>query len=57
MAAGTVASRVTGIARDIAMTAALGFFITSDAYSLGNTLPNIIAILVAGGALNAVFIP
>ena len=57
MASGTVVSRITGIARDIAMTAALGFFITSDAFSLGNTLPNIIAILVAGGALNAVFIP
>lgn len=57
MATGTVVSRVTGIARDIAMTAALGFFITSDAFSLGNTLPNILAILVAGGALNAVFIP
>lgn len=57
MATGTVVSRITGIARDIAMTAALGFFITSDAFSLGNTLPNIIAILVAGGALNAVFIP
>ena len=57
MASGTVVSRITGILRDIAMTAALGFFITSDAYSLGNTLPNILAILVAGGALNAVFIP
>ena len=57
MAAGTVLSRITGLARDIAMTAALGFFIASDAYSLGNTLPNIISILVAGGALNAVFIP
>lgn len=57
MATGTVLSRVTGVARDIAMTAALGFFIASDAYSLGNTLPNIISILVAGGALNAVFIP
>ena len=57
MATGTIASRITGVARDIAMTAALGFYIASDAYSLGNTLPNIIAILVAGGALNAVFIP
>lgn len=57
MATGTVVSRFTGIGRDIAMTAALGFFITSDAFSLGNTLPNILAILVAGGALNAVFIP
>ncbi len=57
MAGGTVASRLTGILRDMSMTAALGFYITSDAYSLGNTLPNILAILVAGGALNAVFIP
>ena len=57
MAAGTVTSRVTGVMRDMAMTAALGFFIVSDAFSLGNTLPNIIYILVAGGTLNAVFIP
>ena len=57
MATGTTLSRITGLARDIAMTAALGFFIASDAYSLGNTLPNIVSILVAGGALNAVFIP
>ena len=57
MAAGTVVSRVTGIARDIAMTAALGFFLVSDAFSLGNSLPNIVYILIVGGALNAVFIP
>ena len=36
MAGGTVVSRVTGVARDIAMTAALGFYLVSDAYSLGN---------------------
>jgi len=57
MAAGTVTSRVTGIARDITMTAALGFFLVSDAFSLGNSLPNMIYILILGGALNAVFIP
>ena len=57
MAAGTVLSRVTGVARDMAMTAALGFFVVSDAYSLGNTLPNILYILVIGGAVNAVFVP
>jgi len=57
MAAGTMVSRITGVGRDIAMTAALGFFIVADAYSLGNTLPNIVYILVVGGALNAVFIP
>jgi len=57
MATGTVLSRITGIARDIALAAALGFFLVSDAYSLGNSLPTIVYILVVGGALNAVFIP
>ena len=57
MAAGTVVSRVTGIFRDIAATAALGFFLVSDAFSLGNSLPTVIYILVIGGALNAVFVP
>jgi len=57
MAAGTVVSRVTGVFRDIAATAALGFFLVSDAFSLGNSLPTVIYILVIGGALNAVFVP
>jgi len=57
MATGTITSRVTGIARDIAMAAALGFYLVSDAFSLGNSLPTILYILVVGGALNAVFIP
>ncbi len=57
MAVGTVTSRVTGVMRDVAMTAALGFFLVSDAYSLGNSLPTVVYILVIGGALNAVFIP
>jgi putative peptidoglycan lipid II flippase len=57
MATGTVISRITGVARDIALTAALGFYLVSDAYSLGNTMPNVLYILIIGGALNAVFIP
>ena len=57
MAGGTIVSRVTGILRDVAMTAALGFYLVSDAYSLGNALPTVVYILVIGGALNAVFIP
>lgn len=57
MATGTIASRLTGILRDVAAAAALGFFIVADAYSLGNALPTIVYILVIGGALNAVFIP
>lgn len=57
MAAGTIVSRATGLVRDIALVAAIGFGTLADTYSLGNSLPNIIYILVAGGALNAVFIP
>jgi len=57
MAAGTVVSRITGVLRDIAAAAALGFYVVADTYSLGNSLPNIIYILILGGALNAVFIP
>lgn len=57
MAVGTITSRATGVARDIAMVAAIGFGTLADTYSLGNSLPNIIYIMVAGGALNAVFIP
>ncbi|MEZ5202800.1 MAG: lipid II flippase MurJ, partial [Micropruina glycogenica] len=41
----------------MALVAAIGFGTLADTYSLGNSLPNIIYILVAGGALNAVFIP
>jgi len=57
MATGTIVSRITGIGRDITAAAALGFYLVSDAYSLGNSLPNIVYILIIGGALNAVFIP
>ena len=57
MALGTVISRVTGMGRDIAITAALGSSLLADSYAVANSLPNIVYILVAGGALNAVFIP
>jgi putative peptidoglycan lipid II flippase len=57
MASGTVVSRLTGIMRDVAAAAALGFYLVADAFSLGNSLPTIIYILVVGGALNAVFVP
>ncbi len=57
MATGTIASRITGVIRDITIAAALGSAILADTYALGNSLPNIIYILVIGGALNAIFIP
>ena len=57
MAVGTVISRITGVGRDIALVAALGFGTLADVYTLGNTLPNVVYLLVVGGALGAVFVP
>jgi len=57
MGVGTVVSRFGGVIRGIVLAAALGAGVLSDAFSLGNTLPNVVYILIVGGALNAVFIP
>lgn len=57
MALGTLTSRITGVLRDIALVAAIGTAIFADTYSVANSIPNIIYILIAGGAINAVFIP
>lgn len=57
MALGTIVSRVTGLARDIAMTAALGLGIVADLFTVGNTVPNTVYVLTVGGAMNAVFVP
>lgn len=57
MAAGTVLSRITGMVRDVTLVAAIGTAIFADTYSVANTIPNIIYILMIGGALNAVFVP
>jgi putative peptidoglycan lipid II flippase len=57
MGAGTVLSRIGGVLRGIVLAAALGAGTVADMFNLGNTLPNVVYILVIGGALNAVFIP
>jgi putative peptidoglycan lipid II flippase len=57
MAVGTILSRVTGVFRTVALAAAVGSGVLADAYTTANILPNIIYILLIGGALNAVFIP
>jgi putative peptidoglycan lipid II flippase len=57
MGAGTVLSRTGGVLRGIVLAAALGAGTVADMFNLGNTLPNVVYILVIGGALNAVFIP
>lgn len=60
MSLGTVLSRVTGLARLAAITAALGIIESgrlADTYNIGNTAPNIIYELVLGGILTSVFVP
>lgn len=57
MAAGTLISRITGLARDMSMTAALGLGIVADVFTLGNTIPNTVYVLMVGGAVNAIFVP
>ncbi len=57
MAVGTALSRVTGVARLMAVTVALGGAGFADAYNLANTTPNIIHDIVLGGVLAATFVP
>jgi putative peptidoglycan lipid II flippase len=57
MASGTVLSRITGLARVLALIYAFGALRLSDIYSLANTAPNILYDLVLGGVLSATLIP
>ncbi|MET9696284.1 murein biosynthesis integral membrane protein MurJ [Streptomyces sp. NPDC006529] len=57
MAAGSVVSRATGFVRSAVVVAALGTGLLGDGYAVANTVPNILYMLLIGGALNAVFVP
>lgn len=57
MAAGTIVSRFTGLIRGLLTVAALGTALFADTFNVANTIPTILYILLAGGALNAVFVP
>lgn len=57
MAAGTLVSRITGLIRNLLTVAALGTALFADTFNVANTIPTILYILLAGGALNAVFVP
>ncbi len=57
MAAGSIVSRATGFIRSAVVVAALGIGMLGDGYAVANTVPNIIYMLLVGGALNAVFVP
>jgi putative peptidoglycan lipid II flippase len=57
MAAGTVVSRLSGYVRSVLLAAALGNLLHADIFMIGNTIPNMLYILLAGGILNAVLVP
>src|SRR5688572_11898337 len=57
MAAGTAFSRISGFLRGALLVAALGPALRADIFTIANTLPNMIYILVAGGVFNAVLVP
>lgn len=57
MAAGTVVSRLSGFIRSALLAAALGASLHADIFSIANTVPNMLYILLAGGVFNAVLVP
>ena len=57
MAAATALSRASGLLRTVALAAALGVSLTSDAYNTANTAPTMVFTLLAGGALSASVVP
>jgi putative peptidoglycan lipid II flippase len=57
MAAGTVVSRLSGYARSTLLAAALGTALHADVFTIANTIPNMLYILLAGGVFNAVLVP
>lgn len=57
MAAGTMASRLTGFAKLVALAYAMGFTRLTDSYNLANVTPNIVYELVLGGILSATLVP
>jgi putative peptidoglycan lipid II flippase len=57
MAAGTVVSRLSGFVRSALLVAALGQQLHADVFTIANTVPNMLYILLAGGVFNAVLVP
>ena len=58
MASGTAVSRVLGFVKAALLGYAIGLTgNAANAFAVGNTLPNILYLLIAGGVLNAVLVP
>ena len=57
MAAGTVLSRLTGFIRIALLAAVIGSELRNDLFTVANTIPNSLYILLAGGVFNTVLVP
>jgi putative peptidoglycan lipid II flippase len=57
MAAGTLASRITGFGRTAILVAALGTHALGDTFNTANTIPNIVYQTLLGGVLTAAHVP
>jgi putative peptidoglycan lipid II flippase len=57
MAAGTAVSRLSGFVRSGLLLAALGNSVQADVFTIANTIPTMLYILLAGGVFNAVLVP
>ena len=58
MAAGTLTSRIAGMLRATLLASVIGTTgLAAEAFTVANTLPNSLYLLLAGGTLNAVLVP
>jgi putative peptidoglycan lipid II flippase len=57
MAAGTILSRITGFVRIALLAAVVGSELRNDLFTVANTIPNSLYILLAGGVFNTVLVP
>jgi putative peptidoglycan lipid II flippase len=57
LAAGTMASRLTGFVRTAVLVAAIGLGTVGDAYTVSIQLPNVVYELLLGGILTSVVVP
>lgn len=57
MALGTTVARLTGYFRSILLVAALGSALHADLFSIANTVPSMLVVLLGAGIFNAVLVP
>jgi putative peptidoglycan lipid II flippase len=57
MALATTFARLTGYGRSVLLVAALGNGLHADVFSIANTVPNMLVVLLGAGIFNAVLVP